>query len=190
MGLTLGATAVGLDLNAAAPVPRKAPELAVMLNSREQLLLSSFRGKLVALEFVLTTCPHCQRSAGIIERMYKEFGPHGFQPIAAAINDNAQALVPEFIIKLGLTYPVGVTPRDMAYDFIGYDPNAPGAGPLLMPQLLFIDRKGIIRAYYPGDDDFFKEAKAETNMRNEIEALLKDTGTTKTASAKKAAPQK
>ena len=189
MGLTLGATAVGLDLNAAAPVPRKAPELSVMLNSKEQLLLSSFRGKLVALEFVLTTCPHCQRSAGIIEKMYKEFGPRGFQPIGAAINENAQALVPEFIVKLGLTYPVGVTPREMAYDFIGYNPAGPGAGPLLMPQLLFIDRKGIVRAYFPGDDNFFKEPAAETNMRNQIEALLKDTGT-KTASTKKSTTQK
>jgi hypothetical protein len=121
--------------------------------------------------------------------MYKEFGPQGFQPIGAAINDNAQALVPEFIIKLGLTYPVGVTPREMAYDFLGYDPNVPGAGPLLMPQLVFIDRKGVVRAQYPGDDNFFKEAE-ETNMRNQIEALLKDSGTTKTSSSKKSAAQK
>jgi hypothetical protein len=58
MGVALGTAAVGLDLEAAAPVPRKAPELTVMLNSKEQLLLSKYRGKLVALEFLLTTCPH------------------------------------------------------------------------------------------------------------------------------------
>ncbi|MGD0578953.1 MAG: TlpA disulfide reductase family protein [Bryobacteraceae bacterium] len=186
MGLTLGTAAVGLDLEAALPVPRRAPELAVMLNSKEQLLLSKFRGKLVALEFLLTTCPHCQRCSGIIEKMYKEFGPRGFQPIGAAINDNAQVLVPEFIIKLGLTYPVGVTPREMAYDFLGYNPSDPNSPNLLMPQLVFIDRKGIVRAQYPGDDNFFKEAE-ETNMRNQIEALLKDAGATKSASSKKPA---
>jgi hypothetical protein len=58
-----------------------------------------------------------------------------------------------------------------------------------MPQLVFIDRKGIVRAQYPGDDKFFKEAE-ETNMRNQIEALLKDSGTTKTSSSKKSAAQK
>ena len=189
MGVALGTAAVGLDLEADAPVPRKAPELTVMLNSKEQLLLSKYRGKLVALEFLLTTCPHCQRCSGVIEKMYKEFGPQGFQPIGAAINDNAQALVPEFIIKLGLTYPVGVTPREMAYDFLGFNPNDPTSGPLLMPQLVFIDRKGIVRAQYPGDDNFFKEAE-ETNMRNQIEALLKDTGTTKNAASKKSAEKK
>lgn len=184
MGLTLGAAAVGLDLKAALPVPRKAPELAVMLNSKEQLLLSSYRGKLVALEFLLTTCPHCQHCSGIIQKMYEEFGPRGFQPIGAAINDNAQMLIPEFIHKLGLTYPVGVTPREMAYEFLGYNPLDPSSGPMLMPQLVFIDRKGIVRAQYPGDDKFFAEAQ-ETNMRNEIEALLKDNGATKSASSKK-----
>ena len=189
MGVALGTAAVGLDLEAAAPVPRRAPELAVMLNSKEQLLLSKYRGKLVALEFLLTTCPHCQRCSGIVEKMYKEFGPQGFQPIGAAINDGAQALVPGFIIKLGLTYPVGVTPREMAYDFLGFNPNDPNSPNLLMPQLVFIDRKGIVRAQYPGDDNFFKEAE-ETNMRNQIEALLKDSGTTKTSSSKKSAAQK
>ncbi len=189
MGVALGTAAAGLDLEAAAPVPRKAPELSVMLNSKEQLLLSNYRGKLVALEFLLTTCPHCQRCSGIIEKMYKEFGPRGFQPIGAAINDNAQVLVPEFIIKLGLTYPVGVTPREMAYDFLGFNPNDPASGLLLMPQLVFIDRKGIVRAQYPGDDNFFKDAE-ETNMRNQIEALLKDTGTAKSASLKKSAAKK
>jgi hypothetical protein len=55
-----------------------------------------------------------------------------------------------------------------------------------MPQLVFIDRKGIVRAQYAGDDDFFKEAE-ETNMRKQIEALLKDTGPTKNGASKKSA---
>src|ERR1039458_9001422 len=167
MGLTLGATAAGLDLQAAAPVPRRAPELAVMLNGNQQLLLSKYRGKLVALPALL----------GHRRDDVPEFGPRGFQPIGAAINDNAQALVPEFIRKFGLTYPVGVTPLAMAYDFLGLNIIEPSP----MPQLVFIDRKGIVRAQYAGDDDFFKEAE-ETNMRKQIEALLKDTGPTKSRS--------
>ena len=182
MGLTLGATAAGLGLQATAPVPRRAPELAVMLNGNQQLLLSKYRGKLFALEFLLTTCSHCQRCSGIVEMMYQEFGPRGFQPIGAAINDNAQVLVPEFIRNLGLTYPVGVAPREMAYDFLGLNIIEPSP----MPQLVFIDRKGIVRAQYAGDDDFFKEAE-ETNMRKQIEALLKDTGPTKNGASKKSA---
>jgi peroxiredoxin len=184
MGMTLGATAAGFSLEAfTAPVPRKAPEVTVVLNSNEQLLLSSLRGKVVALEFLLTTCPHCQRCSGILQKMYEEFGPKGFQPIGAAINDNARSLVPEFIYKLGLKYPVGVTPRDMAYEFLGYNQSDPSAGPMLMPQLVFIDRKGIVQVQYAGDADFFKNE--EVNMRNQIESMMKGTASATTAGAKK-----
>jgi peroxiredoxin len=186
MGMTLGATAAGFSLDAfTAPVPRKAPEVTITMNSGEQLLLSSLKGKVVALEFLLTTCPHCQRCSSILQQMYQEFGPKGFQPLGAAINDNARALVPEFIYKQGLKYPVGVTPRDMAYEFLGYNQNDPNVGPMLMPQLVFIDRKGVVRMQYAGDAEFFKNE--EVNMKNQIEAMLKGTPGVTAAGAKKTA---
>jgi hypothetical protein len=40
--------------------------------------------------------------------------------------------------------------------------------------MVFIDRKGIIRAQHGGDDDFFQ--KLEDNVRNELETLLKEPG--------------
>lgn len=171
MGLSLGVTAAGLNLKAfAAPVPRKAAEVTIALNSGQQLLLSSFRGKVVALEFLLTTCTHCQRCSGILQQMYQEFGPRGFQPVGAAINDNAAALVPEFVHKLGLTYPVGATSQFVAYDFLGSSMMEL----LTMPQLVFIDRKGIVQAQYAGEGDFFKNE--EVNMRNQIQAMLRGSG--------------
>ena len=186
MGLTLGATAAGFSLEAfTAPVPRKAPEVTITMNSNEQLLLSSMKGKVVALEFLLTTCPHCQRCSSILQQMYQEFGPQGFQPLGAAINDNARALLPEFIYKQGLKYPVGVTPRDMAYEFLGYNQNDPNAGPMLMPQLVFIDRKGIVQVQYAGDAEFFKNE--EVNMKSQIEAMLKGAASAKAAVVKKGA---
>jgi len=171
MGLTLGASAVGFSLEASAPVPRKASEVSITLNSGEQLLLSSLRGKVIALEFLLTTCPHCQRCSSVLQQMYQQYGSRGFLPVGAAINDNARALVPEFIYKLGLKYPVGVTPHDMAYEFLGYNQNDPKAGPMLMPQLVFIDRKGYVQVQYSGDNDFFKNE--EVNMKTQIEAMLR-----------------
>jgi peroxiredoxin len=180
MGMILGATAVGLNLKAfTAPVPPKAAEVAVTMNSGEQLLLSSFKGKVVALEFLLTTCSHCQHCSGILQQMYQEFGPKGFQPVGAAVNDNARTLVPEFIYKLGLKYPVGVTPHNMACEFLGTSVMEP----MFMPQLVFIDRKGVVQMQYAGDADFFKNE--EVNMRNEIEAMMKSPIDAKPVLAKK-----
>lgn len=183
MGLTLGASAVGFNLGASAPVPRKAPEVTITLNSGEQILLSSLRGKVVALEFLLTTCPHCQRCSGILQQMYQEYGAKGFQPLGAAINEGARTLVPEFIYKLGLKFPVGVTPHDMAYEFLGYNQNDPKAGPMLMPQLVFIDRKGTVVQQYSGDADFFKNE--EVNMKAQIESMLKGAPVAGLGAAKK-----
>lgn len=177
MGMTLGATAIALDLKAfAAPVPRKAAEVVISLNSGEQLLLSSLKGKVVALEFLLTTCSHCQRCSGILQQMYQEFGPQGFQPIGAAINDNASMLIPEFIHKLGLKFPVGVASRSVAYEFLGFSLMEP----IPMPQLVFIDRKGVVQMQYAGSSDFFNNE--EVNMRNAVVAMLKgQTGAKKPA---------
>ncbi len=42
---------------------------------------------------------------------------------------------------------------------------------LIMPQLVFIDRQGTIRAQYRGEDKFFGD-DLEKNMREQIESLL------------------
>ena len=117
----------------AAQVPRPAPEFVIKLTSGQQLLLSQYRGKVVALEFLSTTCPHCQTCSALLDRLYKEYGPRGFQPLGVAFNEMAGMLV---------------------------------------PQLIFIDRQGIIRGQHGGEDDFFKDE--EKNMRARIEGLLKE----------------
>jgi hypothetical protein len=45
----------------------------------------------------------------------------------------------------------------------------------MMPQLVFIDRKGTIRAQHAGDEEaYFSEATQEKNIRDTIEPLLKE----------------
>ena len=41
-----------------------------------------------------------------------------------------------------------------------------------MPILVFIDRKGMIRAEYEGADDFISSPNQEQNIRAEIQKLL------------------
>ena len=148
-------------------VLRPSPELVIKLTGGEQLLLSKYRGKVVGLEILLTTCPHCQRCSGVMNKLYAEYGPKGFQPVGAAINDGAENLVPGFIYNLGLKFPVGVTAREMAYDYLQVKQDA---GPVYMPTVVFIDRKGNIRGQFFGDNEFFRNE--EPNMRTMIESLL------------------
>jgi peroxiredoxin len=175
LGIALGFALVSLP---AAEIPRKAPELAVGLVNGQQLLLSQFRGKVVLLEFLHTTCSHCQQSSAMIDRLYKELGPRGFQPIGVAFNENATALVPDFVRQLGLTFPVGVAPRDTVIDYLQHSMMQP----LFVPQMIFVDRKGVIRAQHGGEDEFLKNL--EPNVRNEIETLLKEPAPAKARGAK------
>lgn len=146
--------------------PKPAPELTIILNSGEHLLLSRFRGKVVVLEFLLTTCPHCATCSAIMQKLHNELGEK-FQPLGAAINPNsmteARMLVPAYISNLGLKFPVGYTPREQAYAWLEAQNST---GPMYFPQVVMIDKKGVIRYYFPGGDDFFKNEEA--NMRRLI----------------------
>ncbi len=177
LGIGVG---LGLLPLAAAEIPRKAPELAVTLVNGQQLLLSQLRGKVVLLEFLHTTCPHCQESSAYLERLYKEFGPQGFQPVGVAFNENAAQLVPDFVRQFGLTFPVGVAPRETVIEYLQH----PVTKPFYVPQMVFVDRKGMIRAQHGGaDDDFLRDLN---NIRVTVEPLLKESA--KAQRTKAAAP--
>lgn len=167
--MTLGLGAVcAMAAPTGGPVPRPAPEYVIKLTTGKQILLSSYRGKVVALLFVMTTCPHCQITCQLMDKLGKEYGPRGFQPVAVAFNDMAMMLVPDFASHLKLEFPVGYDSRDPVFNFIERSPNLRS----YVPMLVFIDRNGVIRAQHLGDDDFF--VKQEPNCRMMIEQLLKE----------------
>ena len=79
-----------------AEVPRPAPEFAVRMPDGTDMFLSHQRGKVVCLVFILTTCPHCQKLVATMSKLQPEFGPRGLVTIAAAVQDNADALCAGF----------------------------------------------------------------------------------------------
>lgn len=164
---------------AAADVPRKSPEFAAQTPAGGQLLLSQYKGKVVVLEFAFTTCPHCQASARLLTQLYKEYGPKGFQPITVAFNDMAGMLVPDFVKQNGVTFPVGFSLRDPVLNYL----QLPADARLSVPQMVIIDRKGVIRQQSLAAND--DKTATEVNLRNMIETLLKEPAG---APAKKAIP--
>jgi peroxiredoxin len=172
VGLGAGAALGTLPLFAAPRIGKPAPELVISLNSGEQVLLSKFKGKVVVLEVLLTTCPHCQKCSATMQKLYAEMGG-AFQPLGSAINPNnmgeARMMIPQYISSLGLKFPVGWTPREMAYNWLDADPNK---SQIYFPQVAIIDKKGLFHSYHPATDEaFFKDEEA--NLRKTITALLK-----------------
>jgi len=170
-----------ISLIAADPTPpgRKAPELAFTVPGQGQKLLSQYRGKVVALEFIHTTCPHCQAASKVMSRFQREYGPQGFQALDVAVNENADLLVENFAKEFQVAFPVGWASRDQMLSFMGFQD-----GRYVIPQLALIDRKGYIRYQTPAseNEDWDKLMK-EDALKQHIEELL-GTGN----SAKRAAP--
>jgi thiol-disulfide isomerase/thioredoxin len=165
----LAAPAFGAETgkSGGARVPRPSPEFVIQMPDNTTMLLSQHKGKVVVLEFLITTCPHCQRASQLLERLYKEFGPKGFQPLGVAINDMAKMLVPDYKKNFGITFPVGFSLRDPVYNYLEKSPMYQ----LYMPTIVAIDRKFQIREQHPGEDqDFWKDE--EKNMRAMLATLL------------------
>ena len=150
------------------PVPRHSPEFVIHFPDGSQSLLSSYRGKVVALLFVYTTCVHCQNTSKLFAKLNTEYGARGFQPIDVAFNEMANLFVKDFIKDNGVNYPVGFSPRDPVLDYLGI----PVIERYVVPQIVWIDRKGNIRSQTPplGEDKLLKESY----WREMIETLLKE----------------
>src|SRR5688572_19344071 len=89
----------------AAEVPRQSPELAFTLPGGTPDLLSKYKGKIVVLEFLFTTCPHCQQSATTLSRLQSEYGPKGLQVLGVAINPDPD--IQTFKRMYATAFPVG-----------------------------------------------------------------------------------
>ena len=154
----------------AANIPRKSPDFAISLNGGNQVKLSQYRGKVVALVFILTSCPHCQTAVRRLTRDQQEFGPRGFQALASVVEEMARINVPEFIRQFNPGFPVGYNQLRPALDFMQHPPMV---GPR-MPLIVFVDRQGIIRAQYEGHEPFFADDQMDQNIREKIRELLNE----------------
>jgi len=171
-------------LVATGPVPRKSPEFTIVEPSGKQILLSSFKGKVVVIEFLLTNCPRCLRVAQTITKLHKELGSRGLQPIGIAFDNGISGpKVTGFARQLGVSYPVGYTSSEKVDSYLGRS----AMERFRVPQMVVIDRAGVIRAQSLGKGD--PNLEDEIYLRNLIDSLLKESApagnTKKTTSPKK-----
>ena len=172
----------------------KAPELAFTVPGQGQRLLSQYRGKVVALEFISTTCPHCQAASKFMTQIQQEYGARGFQALDVAINgldegrtpDQANMLVGMFVNNFHVGFPVGWATREEFMSFMGFS----FVEMVMVPQVVLIDRKGYIhyQTAANGDDD----SRKEPTIRQRVDELLSlgnssahNTGKARVALAKK-----
>jgi len=171
LSLAVGMLALGVStLLATAPTPRKSSELTFTEPSGKQTSLSSFKGKVVVIEFLLTNCPHCMRVAKMITKVQGELDQRGLQPIGIAFdNDISGKSVARFSQELGVTFPTGFTSSAQVDGYLGRTQTER----IMVPQIVVIDRAGVIRAQSRPVREVNLES--EDYLRHLIDDLLKET---------------
>ena len=150
-----------------ASTPRPLADVSVPVAGGKKIRLNQYRGKVMVVALISTTCEHCINSAKMLGQLQKEYGPRGFQVFAIAADDQAEQKI-DAITRLGLGFPIGYLDQDtnmQLFDFKRDDHP-------FVPIFMFVDKKGNVRFQYTEKDDLFKAE--EKNTRYFIESLLKE----------------
>jgi hypothetical protein len=96
--------------------------------------------------------------------------------LECAFNGGAEQLVPQFIQQFQPPFPVGWSNDAAVRAFLQF--SVMDTKMFYVPHMVFLDRKGMIQADYPGESTAFYQ-NPDTNIRAELDQLLKaETATT------------
>jgi peroxiredoxin len=118
-------------------VGNRAPDFTLQNLDGQNVTLSSFRGKIVMINFWATWCGPCKDELPYIQAVSTEWSSKGVVVLAVAVKTNEQFdTVQQFISQNSYTFPV-------LFDSQGVADNLYGASTL--PTTFFIDAEGIIK---------------------------------------------
>lgn len=161
----------GASAFAAPPVPRPAQQLEIADGSGKHVL-SSYKGKVVVVQFLLTTCPHCQKFSQLLTQLQGQYGPRGFQALGAAVNEATPQMARDYQAKYAPNFPVGPLNEDLVFPFMSFSiMERPG-----FPQIAVIDRKGMIREQTT-TENIAQPLQDEGHLRALVEKLLAESAT-------------
>jgi peroxiredoxin len=107
-----------------------------------------YRGKLLLIDIIQTTCPHCATFAETLEKVKKTYGEKvAVLSIVISTQEN-QNTVAAFVKGHGITYPVLFDCGQVTASYVKATPQNPTVS---FPHLFIIDQQGTIRNDYTYD---------------------------------------
>jgi peroxiredoxin len=122
---------------------RPAPDFTLPLIDGGQLQLSSYRGKVILLDFWATWCVPCREETPHFVELQHLYGGQGLQIIGVSMDDSPDP-VHTFYQQFHVNYPVVMGTADV---------GAAYGGVLGLPIAFLIDREGRIYAKHMGATD-------------------------------------
>jgi thiol-disulfide isomerase/thioredoxin len=117
------------------------PQVTGTTLTGQQLSLSTYRGKVVVLNFWASWCPPCRAEAKMLAQLSRSYQAKGAQFIGVNIKDPGQANGAAYERSFGITYPSLYDPAGQV--LLAFRATVP---PEAIPSTLVIDRTGHIAA--------------------------------------------
>ena len=141
---------------------KAAPDFTLSDANGVSVRLSTYKGRVVLLDFWATWCEGCKVEIPWYMDFKKKYGAEGLSVVGVAMDEDGWKSVTPFLEKTRIDYPIVVGTRDLTKRF-GID---------ALPVTLLIDREGKIADLHVGmvNRDVFEE---------EIQMLLKNSAAKK-----------
>ena len=121
----------------------------------KDVLLQSFKGKVIVLDFWATWCGPCKVEIPHFIEFQEKYGQKGLQVVGISVDDPVDKLAP-YVKEMGMNYPV--------LQGLGHDAVQDAYGPILgIPVSVLISRDGKVCATHTGltgKDVFEKEIQS------------------------------
>ncbi len=120
------------------------PELSLTDLNGKALNTSSYKGKVLLVNFWAAWCTSCAEEVPQFMALQKKYQQQGLQVLGFSVDDDAQQLR-DFYRKYQMNYPVAPSNLTIAEAF---------GGIFGLPTTIVVDREGTIRARYSGSVNF------------------------------------
>jgi len=134
---------------------KPAPDFSLRDFNGQPLHLSSYRGKVVLLNFWATWCAPCEVEMPVFATWQRDLGTQGLEVVGISMDDDP-ALARRAAGRLKLNYPIAMGSAHLGARY---------GGVLGLPLTFLIDRNGVIRARFQGEINL-------STIEDRIRALL------------------
>jgi peroxiredoxin len=126
-------------------VDHVAPDFTLPDLEGNQISLSTYKGRVVLLNFWATWCPPCRLEMPTMEKAYRKYRDKGFEVVAVSVDAGPKSSVKSFLRELGLSFQVLLDPdMEILRAYRGFS----------LPMTVVIDRQGVIRSRELGYRDW------------------------------------